>query len=137
MSTPKVSVTRPEHLVPGGVYRLFGSEEGKNIPPQAIRVESSVKYRGILDTGHVEVTWFTDLGVQGKHKHRGLLFLSEVNIPEHGHHDRHLERVSSEELARAAQEMMGENRKQEYTEMATDDEDYQNMLNGRTNNGGN
>jgi len=133
MSTPKASVTRPEHLIPGAVYRIRGSEGGMDIPPQAVRVESMVKFRSILDPGHVEVTWFSDLGDQGKHKQRGLLFLTEINIPEHGLHDRHLERIPYEELARAAEEMIAENRKQEYTEMATDDEEYQRMRNGRFN----
>ena len=51
MSTPRVSVTKAEHLVPGAVYRVRGTAGGKDIPPQAVRVESSPEFRSIVDPG--------------------------------------------------------------------------------------
>jgi hypothetical protein len=133
MSTPKVSVTKAEHLVPGAVYRVVGTSEGKPIPPQAVRVETKPVFRSIVDPGHVEVTFFTNLGTQGTHTYRGVMWLTEVNIPEHGKHDRHLERVSDEELGIAAKQMRAENRKQEYTEMVVDDPVYQKLIKGMGN----
>ena len=130
MSTPRVSVTKAEHLVPGAVYRVRGTAGGRDIPPQAVRVESSPEFRSIVDPGHVWVTFFTDLGDQGRHIHRGILFLGDVNIPEHGDHDRHLERISDKELQVAAKQMAAENMHQEYTEMVTDDAVYQDIIGG-------
>ena len=50
-----------------------------------------------------------------------MLPLHEVNIPEHGQHDRHLERIP-DELLGAAAAMEAENMDQDYTERVVDDD---------------
>ena len=121
MSTPRVTVTRPEQLEPGACYRVRGTVDGCEIPPQVVRVESAVEFVSALGVGHCVVTFFTDLGAMGKHTHRAMLPLHEVNIPEHGQHDRHLERIP-DELLGAAAAMEAENMDQDYTERVVDDD---------------
>ncbi len=121
MSTPRVAVTRPEQLEPGACYRVRGTVDGCEIPPQVVRVESAVEFVSVLGVGHCVVTFFTDLGAMGRHTHRAMLPLHEVNIPEHGQHDRHLERIP-DELLGAAAAMEAENMDQDYTERVVDDD---------------
>ena len=115
----RVSVTRADQIILGKVYQVVGTDGmGVSIPPQILQVDSPVIYRSVMDVGYFRASFWTDLGsVQGKHFHPNMLVpLESVNIPEHGSHDRHLERID-DRLAEAHGLMKRENRKQDYTEM--------------------
>ncbi len=111
----RVGVTRLSQIKVGCVYLLRGTEGGFEIPPQAVRVEGGVEYRSLADVGHLPVTLWSDMGLYGKVCFRTLLGLDEVNIPEHGDHDRHLHRVP-DGVARMFGLLREDNWKQDYGE---------------------
>ena len=115
----RISVTRADQIEQGRIYRVVGTDgSGVDIPPQIIRVETPVIYRSLLDVGYIKASFWTDLGAaQGKHFHPNMLVpLDAINVPEHGMHDRHLERVD-DRLAEAMGLMKKANRVQDYSEM--------------------
>ncbi len=111
------AVTDEGQLEVGAVYRVVGTCDGNlDVPTQLVRIESRPRQRSIVGVPYVEVLFFANLGSLGKVSHRNLMFLDTVNIPEHGMHDRHLERLP-DHLAEAAGLLATEQRKQDYGEM--------------------
>ena len=116
--------TRPTHLEVGILYLLRGTvfnrpveklDRELPIPPQLVRIEG----KPVLDmvgVGHVPVTLYVDMGRMGKAHFKTLLGLDQVNIPPHGMHNRHLERIP-DDLAWAFGVLEEDNRKQDYREM--------------------
>ena len=111
------AVTDEGQLEVGAVYRIVGTCDGSlDVPTQLVRIESLPRKRSVVGISYVEVLFFANLGSLGKVSHRNLMFLDTVNIPEHGMHDRHLERLP-DHLAEAAGLLATEQRKQDYGEM--------------------
>ena len=94
------SVTRESQLEIGAWYLIKGStSSGFPLPPQVFHLEQK----------HIPITAVADRWVQGwmlwgcagqifeSPNHR--LQLHQVNVPEHGEHDIHLERVDDQQAA--------------------------------------
>ena len=132
----EVRVVRADQIEAGGVYRIVGTTlvpdedkfgniiEGsfskKPIPPQVAIVTDEVTYYSQQDIGHVKIYLYADAGFQGSQGFHTILGLDQVNVPEHGRHDIHLERVPETKVQEWVALLKRMNRKQDYTEEAMD-----------------
>lgn len=114
----RVAITRVSQISVGSFYRIVGTDSsGLPIPPQVVRIETPVHYRSVVAPGSCKVSLWADCGAQGRlFQPGGILHMDQVNIPEHGLHDRHLEKVP-DELSRAVGAMAEQNAEQDYAEM--------------------
>ena len=119
-----ISPVRADQIDVGALYRIVGTVQNKGgvtdatliIPPQMVRVEGKAVFRDVFDVGYIPVTLWSDMGSMGKCCFKTILPLDTVNVPPHGLHDRHLERIP-DDIARAFGLLKEENRKDDYTEM--------------------
>jgi|TARA_R100001530_G_C4178574_1_gene118779 hypothetical protein len=91
------SVTRESQLEVGAWYKIVGTtSSGFELPPQAFLLEE--KYLPLTTVGDRWVKGYMVWGSAGKmfHVEDHKIQLHEVNVPEHGLHDIHLERVDDE-----------------------------------------
>jgi hypothetical protein len=119
----RISITRPEQIEVGGVYVLRGTVVGpgwrrNSIPAQLVVARTPVIYRSVVDVGYMRCILYVDMGGMGRMVYETALGMDQVNIPEHGAHDHHLERVP-QGLQRAFGILRGDNREQDYEEMIT------------------
>ena len=125
----RVSIGRADQIRAGQVYVIRGTEmmpesdgnggwqmRRKALPPQFVLARTDVVFRSATDIGHIRCVLVSDLGGMGTVFFETMLGMDEVNIPEHGMHDHHLERVPAG-MARAYGLMREDNRKQDYEEM--------------------
>ena len=102
----RVSITRYDQVKAGEVYVIRGTsvmpeEDGaggfvlrrKDMPPQLVVCHTPVIFRSVTDVGYCNVTLYVDMGSMGKVSFDTVLGMDQVNIPEMGVHDHHLERV--------------------------------------------
>lgn len=120
-SDSRVSITSAGQIEVGGVYVIRGTEVGPGgrrnaVPPQLVVSLTPVIYRSFVDVGYIRCELYADMGSIGRVSWVTMLGMDQVNIPEHGDHDRHLERVP-QGVARAFGMLRGDNRKQDYEEM--------------------
>lgn len=85
----------------------------KPIPPQMIVVLSPPV------NNLCAVHFFCDDGV-APFDYKTILPLEDVNVPEHGQHDRYLEKIPDTTVAAAMRKMEEKNREQNYMEMSMD-----------------
>lgn len=92
VAIPTVSVRQAGQLVEGAWYVIKGTNAGKPLPPQVFQLVKIHPPRTFLGDVSVEgwVFWHM-LGI--RKREWTSLSLKDVNIPEHGEHDIHLERV--------------------------------------------
>lgn len=116
----RISPTQASHLEVGALYRFTGTADGVlRVPPQLVRIEGPVRGGGLAGMWVPVTQWVIITDEMGNARHtkcwQGTLALDQVNIPEHGLHDRHLVRVR-DDIARAFGLMRAEERKQAYLE---------------------
>ena len=132
----EVRVVRADQIVAGGVYRVVGttlvpdedrygniienSFSRKPMPPQIVIAQGPVQHFSSHDIGHVPVFLYADAGFQGTHGFHTILGLDQVNIPEHGNHDIHLERVPDTTVQEWVVLLKRMNRESNYTEEIMD-----------------
>ena len=132
----EVRVVRADQIVAGGVYRIVGttlvpdedkfgniidnSFSKKPIPPQVAIITDEVVYHSEQDVGHVKIYLYADSGFQGSQGFHTILGLDQVNVPEHGRHDIHLERVPDAKVQEWVALLKRMNKKSNYTEEAMD-----------------
>ena len=92
-----ISVTRAEHIEPSAFYLLCGTTDGGKIPipPQVIQVRTNLFARTMLEVPTFEATIWLNPGpdLPKIAPQKITIGLWDVNIPEHGTHDRHLRRI--------------------------------------------
>ena len=89
-----IGVTRTSQLEVGAYYLIRGTGRGKfPLPPQVFRLLQKDIHPTLTGVGHIKGTlwWRCWNRVEVSSDH--LLTLYELNIPEHGQHDIHLERI--------------------------------------------
>lgn len=137
----QTSVMRVSQIVVGAYYMIVGTDlvpdkdkagnfkkdaEGhlvftrKPVPPQGVRILTAPHHGQFSVSCKVE--FFCDQGFLegGVLNYVTHLDLSDVNIPEHGSHDRHLERIPDATVAVAKKKMKAMNQKQNYLEQQAD-----------------
>lgn len=121
MNLTTVSVTRASQVEPGVFYLVCGTTGGGKlpIPPQLIQVISRPVSRTLLGDAMFDVQMWIDGGPGCRIAQTVTMGLWDVNVPEHGLHDRHLRRVS-DEVVTAVKELNGLNRKIRYEDLARD-----------------
>jgi len=125
----RVSITRYDQVKAGEVYVIRGTsvmpeEDGaggfvlrrKDMPPQLVVCHTPVIFRSVTDVGYCNVTLYVDMGSMGKVSFDTVLGMDQVNIPEMGVHDHHLERVPRG-LAKAFGVLEEDNKSLDYKEM--------------------
>lgn len=95
MNIRTVSVTRSEHIEPSAYYLLCGTSGGVPIPPQVVQVRTRPRTYTMLSEPTFDATIWLNPGpdLPKIAPQRITMGLSDVNIPEHGAHDRHLRRI--------------------------------------------
>lgn len=100
MNIRTISVTRAEHIEPGAFYLICGTTLGGKvpIPPQVIQARTKPFARTLLEEPTFEATIWINAGPDMPRiaPQTICVCLKEVNIPEHGLHDRHLRRISDD-----------------------------------------
>lgn len=122
-------VTREDQVIEGAFYVIRGTvknpdanrnpylDDSTPLPPQLVQVTSGVLRDHEMGQPYVQVRMWIDLGEMGKHYYpETYLPLWDVNVPENGNNDHHLERVP-DRLAEAFGVLDDQNRKADYGEM--------------------
>ena len=90
---PTVSVVRPSQLEVGAYYLIKGNDHRfLPIPPQVFRLEQKVIY-SLLGEGYVVGTLWWQMLNQAKMEPNHQLTLYQINVPDRGLSDIHLERI--------------------------------------------
>ena len=123
-----VAITRPSQLEVGAFYQIVGStfhpdaersrlDDRTMIPYQMVQVTGPPWQDHFLGDLQVPCRLWIDADTLGKHYFPDhVLPLSDVNVPEHGLHDKHLERIP-DEFVKAAGVLREANRQQSYAEI--------------------
>jgi len=92
---PTVSVTRPSQLEVGAYYLIKGTDNYSKLPlpPQVIRVEEIFHNPMALDGGYLTGTLWWRMWHTERVVHHHILPLKQINLPEQGKSDIHLERI--------------------------------------------
>lgn len=92
---PTVSVSRPSQLEVGAYYFLKGTDprSGLPLPPQVVRVEqvfyNPIEWAG----GYIIGTLWWRMWNQEKVEYNHFIPLHQINVPDQGNSDIHLERI--------------------------------------------
>ena len=98
---PTISVAHLAQLQVGAYYAIKGTYRGYPLPPQVFFLQRLIRGRTIFGQQTIGglIFWHM-LGIQRCEP--ATLTLDDVNIPEHGIHDIHLERVPDQLVQRLA-----------------------------------
>ena len=88
-----VSGSRVSQLEVGAYYIVKGTRHGLPITPQVLYLQEKEIHPTFLGEGHMKGILFWRMWDKVGKIENHLITLKEVNIPEHGEHDIHLERV--------------------------------------------
>lgn len=121
------TVSDASHLELGVFYLLCGTSAGVPIPPQVVQVITKPTSVSLLEAPTFEVWMWLNAGPDLPRigPERTQMSLYDVNIPEHGQHDRHLRRVP-DDLVKAMERLAA---LKFYQDIATDVSMYR-MRNG-------
>lgn len=90
---PTVSVVRPSQLEVGAYYLIKGNDHrSMPIPPQVFRLEKTVIH-SLLGEGYVVGTLWWRMFNQARVEPNHQLTLYQINVPDRGLSDIHLERI--------------------------------------------
>ncbi len=127
LPNPRV-ITRESQIEVGKFYtirgkivhpdaEIHGIDTMTILPYQLIQPTTEIFRTGTLDIGTFKCRRWTHYGEWGAEFEKDVYIdLFDINIPEHGQHDIHLERAS-ENFAEAFQQMCQDNMKQDYGEI--------------------
>ena len=125
--------TKPSHIQVGAFYQIVGTiantqpeailrarkaDATIKLPPQMVQVQSPIRYDP-LGQGCFDAILWCDCGEWFKSTPmmwRTVVHLHQVNVPEHGLHDHHLERIGDEYTA-GLKKLVEQNAKDDYGEM--------------------
>ena len=93
MNIHTVAVARVSQLEVGGYYLIRGTMRGWPVPPQVLHLERKELHPTLTGVGHISGTLWWRMWDRIGVAHNHLLTLYELNIPEHGAHSVHLERI--------------------------------------------